>query len=159
MGTPPRLTAEQRAAALEAAKIARRTRASIKEQIRSGELKLLQAIELASTNQAVGKMRVIDLIEAIPGVGKVRATALLSRLGISTSRRIQGLGVLQLQNLKREFRTVNPAIRSGKLFVLSGPGGVGKSTITKALANHPDFWVSVSATTKSPRIGELDGVD
>ncbi len=159
MGTPPRLTAEQRAAALEAAKIARRTRASIKEQIRSGELKLLQAIELASTNQAVGKMRVIDLIEAIPGVGKVRATALLSRLGISTSRRIQGLGVLQLQSLKREFRAVNPAIRSGKLFVLSGPGGVGKSTITKALANHPDFWVSVSATTRSPRIGELDGVD
>lgn len=159
MATPPKLTADQRIAALEAAKIARRTRAAIKDQVKSGELKLLQVLELAATNPAIGKMRVSELIEAIPGVGKVRAATLLNKLGISATRRIQGLGVLQLQSLKREFRNVNPAIRPGKLFVLSGPGGVGKSTITKALSGHKDFWVSVSATTRSPRNGELDGVD
>jgi guanylate kinase len=157
--TPPKLTPEQRAAALEAAKIARRTRAATKDQVRSGELKLLQVIELAATNEAISKMRVSELLESIPGVGKVRSDAILERLGISRTRRIQGLGVLQLQKLKREFAPPTGAIRPGKLFVLSGPGGVGKSTITKALADHPDFWVSVSATTRTPRTGERDGVD
>ena len=159
MPTPPKLTPEQRAAALESAKLARRTRASVKEQVRTGELRLLQVIELAATNEAISKMRVSELLESIPGVGKVRATTILDRLGISGTRRIQGLGVLQLQKLKKEFTPPSGAIRPGKLFVLSGPGGVGKSTITKALADHPDFWVSVSATTRSPRSGERDGVD
>ena len=159
MPTPPKLTPEQRAAALESAKQARRTRSDIKEQVRTGQLKLLQVIELASTNEAIAKMRVSELLESIPGVGKVRVTAILDRLGISGTRRIQGLGVLQLQKLKKEFAPPTGAIRPGKLFVLSGPGGVGKSTITKAIADHPDFWVSVSATTRSPRSGERDGVD
>ena len=159
MAQPPVLSEEARAAALEAAKKARRSRALVKEQIKSGELKILQAIELASTNSAIGKMRVSELIESIPGVGKVRAEAILERLEISPSRRIQGLGVLQKQRLRKEFKGLSAAIRPGKLIVLSGPGGVGKSTITKALSGHPDFWVSVSATTRSPRVGELDGVD
>ena len=159
MPTPPKLTPEQRAAALEAAKQARRTRSDIKEQIRTGQLKVLQVIELASTNEAISKMRVSELLESIPGVGKVRVKAILDRLAISGTRRIQGLGVLQLQKLKKEFSPPTGAIRPGKLFVLSGPGGVGKSTITKAIADHPDFRVSVSATTRSPRTGERDGVD
>jgi len=157
--TPPKLTPEQRAAALEAAKQARRTRSDIKEQVRTGKLKLHQVIELSSTNESISKMRVSELLESIPGFGKVRVSTILDRLGISSTRRIQGLGVLQLQKLKKEFAPPTGAIRPGKLFVLSGPGGVGKSTITKALMDHPDFWVSVSATTRSPRAGERDGVD
>lgn len=159
MPTPPKLTPEQRTAALESAKIARRTRAAIKEQVKSGELRLLQVIELAATNEAISKMRVSELLESIPGVGKVRVSSILEKLGISNTRRIQGLGVLQLQKLKKEFAPPTGAIRPGKLFVLSGPGGVGKSTITKAIADHPEFWVSVSATTRTPRAGERDGVD
>lgn len=159
MPTPPKLTPEQRAAALDAAKQARRSRSDVKEQVRTGKLKLLQVIELAATNEAIAKMRVSELLESMPGVGKVRATSILDRLGISGTRRIQGLGVLQLQKLKKEFTPPTGAIRPGKLFVLSGPGGVGKSTITKALADHPEFWVSVSATTRTPRSGERDGVD
>jgi guanylate kinase len=46
----------------------------------------------------------------------------------------------------------------GKLIVLSGPGGVGKSTIVAELKKRDDFYFSVSATTRSPRNGELDGV-
>jgi guanylate kinase len=157
--TPPKLTPEQRVAALEAAKQARRSRSDIKEQVRSGQLKVLQVIELAATNEAISKMRVAELLESIPGFGKVRVAAILDRLGISGTRRIQGLGVLQLQKLKKEFTPPTGAIRPGKLIVLSGPGGVGKSTITKALADLPDFWVSVSATTRTPRSGERDGVD
>lgn len=45
----------------------------------------------------------------------------------------------------------------GKLIVLSGPGGVGKSTIVKVLKTHPEFFFSVSATTRLPRPGEVDG--
>lgn len=159
MPTPPKLTLEQRERALQVAKQARRSRADIKERIRSGELKVAQVFELAATNEAIAKMRVFELLEAIPGFGKVRVSSLLDRLGISATRRIQGLGVLQMQRLKREFSPPTGAVRPGKLFVLSGPGGVGKSTITKALLSHPDFWVSVSATTRAPRLGERDGVD
>lgn len=45
----------------------------------------------------------------------------------------------------------------GELLVLSGPGGVGKSTIVKELKKFPEFYFSVSATTRAPRIGEIDG--
>lgn len=46
----------------------------------------------------------------------------------------------------------------GKLVVLTGPSGVGKGTLLKALLqNHPDIYLSVSATTREPRPGEVDG--
>jgi guanylate kinase len=46
----------------------------------------------------------------------------------------------------------------GKLIVLSGPGGVGKSTIVVELKKMEHFFFSVSATTRKPRPGEVDGV-
>ncbi len=46
----------------------------------------------------------------------------------------------------------------GKLIVLSGPGGVGKSTIVNEIRKRDDFYFSVSATTRAPRPGEIDGV-
>lgn len=45
-----------------------------------------------------------------------------------------------------------------RLYVLSGPSGVGKSTVvTRLLQRRPDIWLSVSATTRRPRPGEVDG--
>lgn len=47
----------------------------------------------------------------------------------------------------------------GKLFVVSGPAGAGKSEIVKLLLKkHPDVKLSVSCTTRAPRPGEIDGV-
>ncbi len=47
-----------------------------------------------------------------------------------------------------------------ELIVLSGPGGVGKSTVSDFIRRTSDeIWVSVSATTRPPRPGEVDGVD
>jgi guanylate kinase len=47
----------------------------------------------------------------------------------------------------------------GRLFVVSGPSGVGKSTVLAGLrAARPDLWFSVSATTRPPRPGDIDGV-
>ena len=51
-------------------------------------------------------------------------------------------------------------MRKGNLFVLSGPSGAGKGTLVKrVLQRVPDAWVSVSATTRQPRPGEVDGKD
>ena len=48
---------------------------------------------------------------------------------------------------------------SGNLFVVSGPSGVGKGTlVARILERIPSSWVSVSATTRAPRPGEVDGV-
>ena len=48
----------------------------------------------------------------------------------------------------------------GKLYVLSGPSGVGKGTvISRLLESDPNIWKSVSATTRKPREGEVDGRD
>ena len=49
--------------------------------------------------------------------------------------------------------------RSGILFVLSAPSGVGKTTLTAALRKSPDFIYSISCTTRSPRPGEEHGED
>lgn len=50
-------------------------------------------------------------------------------------------------------------MRKGNLFVISGPSGAGKGTIMKRLIERvPDAWLSVSATTRNPREGEVDGV-
>lgn len=50
-------------------------------------------------------------------------------------------------------------MRRGKIFIVSGPSGVGKSTVLKALLEkRPNLYFSVSATTREPRHGEIDGV-
>ena len=49
---------------------------------------------------------------------------------------------------------------TGALVVVSGPSGVGKSTVVReVLRQQPDWWLSVSATTRDPRPGEVDGRD
>ncbi len=52
-----------------------------------------------------------------------------------------------------------PAPSRSRLTVLAGPTAVGKGTVAADIrANHDDVWISVSATTRSPRPGEVDGV-
>jgi guanylate kinase len=159
MAIPPKLTAEQRRAALAKSTASRQVRAAIKARVKSGDLSLSAVLELAQNDEAVAKMRVAELLESFSGVGKVRALAILERLEISLTRRIQGLGVMQRQNLLREFPDRVATAQRGKLIVLSGPGGVGKSTVAKALRQTGEFWVSVSATTRVARHNEVDGVD
>lgn len=47
----------------------------------------------------------------------------------------------------------------GLLIVISGPSGAGKGTICKALLERNDYWISVSATTRKPRQGEIEGIN
>jgi len=159
MVKPPILTAEQRAAALVKAMEARKRRAEVKAKVRSGEFSIDAVLEIANNEESIAKMRVRELLEAVSGVGNVRALALMERLNISPTRRIAGLGRHQIRDLRREFMKNARAITPGKLLVLSGPGGVGKSTVASRLRATGDFWVSISATTRAPRSNEIDGVD
>ena len=159
MPTPPKLTPEQRRDALAKSTAARQVRASTKARVKAGELTLAAIFELATNDEAIAKMRVVELLESFAGVGKVRAIATLDRLAISQTRRIQGLGSAQRANLLLEFPNRTAAVERGKLIVLSGPGGVGKSTVARALRETQSFWVSISATTRVARHNETDGVD
>ena len=158
MGAPPQLTPEERARALAKAKESRQVRAAVKNRVKIGELSISAVIDMSKDDQAIAKMRVLELVESMSGVGKIRAKSILERLDISLTRRIQGLGRHQLQALEAEFTPLT-ATQPGKLVVLSGPGGVGKSTVAKALKNSSPFFVSISATTRAPRFNETDGVD
>jgi guanylate kinase len=158
MGAPPQLTPEERAKALAKAKLSRQVRAALKVRIKNTEITISQVFEIAASDEAIAKMRVFELIESIPGMGKIRAKAVMERLNISPTRRIQGLGRHQIDSLIHEFATPSGRER-GMLLVLSGPGGVGKSTVAKALKESSPFFVSVSATTRSPRFNEVEGID
>lgn len=158
MALPPQLSPEERARALEIAKRSRQERAQIKSEIHRGNISFAQFIKLASENEVLSKMRVAELLESLPGYGKIRAQALMEKLEISPTRRVKGLGRHQRDALLREFEIPSTQSR-GRLIVLSGPGGVGKSTVAKALREVSGFWVSVSATTRAPRFNETEGVD
>jgi guanylate kinase len=159
MKRPPVLTADERNAALEKARSSRSRRSEVKSFVRSGKYSIDDVLTLASSDDAVAKMRVVELLESFTGVGKVRAIATLDRLGISRTRRLQGLGIHQREGLIKEFSIPQVSLDQGALIVLSGPGGVGKSTVSKEIRKRNDFWVSVSATTRAPRENEVHGVD
>lgn len=97
MATPPALSPEQRAAALEKAKEARAARAEVKARLKMGRLSLSDA--LASDDANIGKLKVVSLLESLPGVGKVKARKVMEEIGIADNRRVQGLGAQQRQSL------------------------------------------------------------
>ncbi len=102
MPLPPPLTDEQRRQALAKAAVARRRRAELKEQLKSGRTTLKELLE-RTNDEIVGKMKVSAVLESLPGVGRVRARKLMERLDISETRRMRGLGQKQKDNLLQEF--------------------------------------------------------
>ena len=102
MALPP-LTPEQRAAALEKAAAARKARAELKVRLKSSGTSLDDVLADGDTNEVIGKMKVVAVLEAMPGVCKVRAAKIIAQLEISPSRRVRGLGAKQREALQREF--------------------------------------------------------
>lgn len=104
MALPP-LTPEQRAAALAKATQARRSRAAVRERLRhaGADLGAVVGAVLDDDDEAIAKMRVAALLEAVPGIGKVRAAGIMQRLEISPTRRVRGLGAKQRAALAQEF--------------------------------------------------------
>ena len=103
MPLPPPLTEDQRRQALEKAAVARRKRAEMKEQLKSGRTTLRELLG-RTEDEIVGKMKVSSVLESMPGVGRVRARKIMEKLGISDSRRMRGLGTRQKENLLAEFQ-------------------------------------------------------
>ena len=95
MPQPPALTPEQRQAALDKAAKVRRERAEVKEKLKMGSITLSELLTRAENDETVGKMKVLSVLESLPGLGKVKARRLMETVGISESRRLQGLGANQ----------------------------------------------------------------
>lgn len=102
MALPP-LTPEQRQAALEKATAYRRERAEWKNRLKNNGASVGEVIEAGQHSEAVGKMKVLDLLQAVPGLGEVRARKVLDRLSIAPGRRVRGLGPKQVEALVKEF--------------------------------------------------------
>ena len=100
----PSFSPEQRQANLEKAVASRRERAEVKNRLKNSGASILDIIEEGqTTNEVIGKMKVLELLQAVPGLGKVRAAQMMERVGIAESRRVRGLGSKQIAGLAEEF--------------------------------------------------------
>ncbi len=99
----PTLTPEQLQEARAAATRARRERAELKADVRSGKLTLAKALDAAASNEVLAHLKVIDLLKSLPRVGDKRAAEIMDRLEIAPNRRLRGLGRHQIAGLKAEF--------------------------------------------------------
>jgi hypothetical protein len=103
MANPPSLSPQQREAALEKAKEARRIRAETKDRLKSGLVSFDELLELADGDELVGKMKALSALESMPRLGKVKARRLMQEVGIADSRRLRGLGENQRSQLRAFF--------------------------------------------------------
>jgi len=99
----PALDPAQRQAALDKAAVARRIRADAKQRLKAGELSFEALLAEAATSEPLAKLRVCDVLEAMPAYGPVKAERLMEDLGIASSRRVRGLGVRQRSALLETF--------------------------------------------------------
>jgi hypothetical protein len=104
MPLPPELSADQRQAALEKAAVARRMRAELKEKLKMGSVTLSELLQQADADEVVGKMKVLAVLESLPGLGKVKARRLMEEIGISETRRLHGLGEQQRKRLLEKLQ-------------------------------------------------------
>ena len=103
MPLPPSLTPEQRQAALDKAAEARRVRAEVKKKLKDRALSLKELFDVSDTDDTVAKLKVVSVLESLPGVGKVKARRIMEDIGISESRRVRGLGPQQRQSLLEQL--------------------------------------------------------
>ncbi len=150
-----------RSAASRAAVAARRARAAVKQAVRAGDRSARDVAQVAwrDASSPEAGLRVPELLMSLQGFGPVRTADVLDRLAISPVKRLGGLGPQQRQRLDDWLRQRDEARGAGRLVVLAGPTAVGKGTVSAYIREqHPDVLLSVSATTRPPRPGEIDGV-
>lgn len=154
-----------RAAAARKALERRRARASLKRDLSmrvvAPQVIVHRAVEDADSD--AGTMRITDFLLALPAIGAGKRDRVLHDLRISPVKRLGGLGVRQISDLSQwlDQRFPAPRPRGGRsrLLVLAGPTAVGKGTVAARIReDYPEIHLSVSATTRSPRPGEVDGV-
>lgn len=152
-----------RVAANRAAIAARQARADLKRKLRSGEVAPLRALEQSRVpGSPAATLRITDFLLSFPAIGMVKANRVRDKLEISDRKRLGGLGALQRERLERFVRErTGSKLASDRppLTVLAGPTAVGKGTVAAHVREHyPEVRLSVSATTRAPRPGEVDGI-
>ncbi|WP_434317705.1 guanylate kinase [Leifsonia sp. P73] len=153
-----------RTAASAAAVAARRARAAVKNAIAAREVSPLVVLDhaTAAPEGVEGRLRVTEFLLSVPAIGTTKMQEAMQRLAISPAKRLGGLGRHQRLKL-REFlieRENRAGRRRQQLVVLAGPTAVGKGTVSTYIReNYPEVLLSVSATTRAPRPGEVDGVN
>lgn len=100
---PPDSSPEQRAVALAKATEARRVRAEIKELLKTGTLTLAEVLDRAESEDYIGGLKVMTVLESMPGMGKIKAKRLMESLEVASNRRLRGLGDRQRSALLAEF--------------------------------------------------------
>lgn len=161
MSPRPDPPAVDRVAASRAAVAARRARAAVKHDVATHARTARDVLDTAWTNpqSAEAGLRVRELLTSVPTLGPVRAAKVMSELGIAESKRAAGLGIRQRSDLWNYLQNREGGIAPGRLVVLAGPTAVGKGTVSAYIReNYPEIHFSVSATTRPPRPGEIDGV-
>jgi guanylate kinase len=154
-----------RAAAARKAVERRRARASLKRDLTTRVVTPQSVLERATADpdSVEGSMRITDFLLALPAIGAGKRDRILAELHISPVKRLGGLGVRQrlalTQWLDTRFPLLQPRGARSRLLVLAGPTAVGKGTVAAHIREHnPEIHLSVSATTRAPRPGEIDGV-
>lgn len=158
--TPPDV---DRVAAARAAVAARRARAVVKQAVAVRDRTALDVAESAWTGEPTSPeatLRVRELLMSIPTLGPTRANKAMDQLSIAASKRVGGLGVRQRVKLREylSLREGRSELPTSRLVVLAGPTAVGKGTVSRYIREHyPNVLLSISATTRTPRPGEVDG--
>jgi guanylate kinase len=160
MSPRPQPPAVDRAAASRAAIAARRARAAVKRDVAEGSRTALNVARTAWSlpESPEARLLVRELLLSVPSLGPIRVETVMKELAIAERKRAGGLGTRQRDRLAAYL-----ADRQGpeptRLVVLAGPTAVGKGTVSSYIRDHhPDVLLSVSATTRKPRPGEIDGV-
>lgn len=97
------LTQEERDTARQKALAARVERAEVKRGFGAGTLSFEQVLAAADSSEAIARLKTIELLESLPGVGRVTATRVLEDLRVSVNRRLGGLGVKQRKALSEHL--------------------------------------------------------
>lgn len=98
----PNLSDADRRAALKKAAEARQKRAELRKAIKDGSMTFAAVMKKAD-DPIVARMRVSTLLESLPGFGKAKAAKIMTELEISASRRVQGLGARQREDLMKRL--------------------------------------------------------
>ena len=94
----PSLTDAQRKEYLEKAAVVRKARAQVRKDLKAGKVSFSELMA-KSDDPVIARIKVVTLLESLPGYGKARALALLNEVGIAETRKVQGLGSRQREEL------------------------------------------------------------
>ncbi|MBK5650143.1 MAG: integration host factor [Rhizobium sp.] len=99
----PKLTKEERQAALEKAAVARKKRAALKNKAKEGGYTFSEILEMAEEDETVKRTRVMEILRSMPKIGQIKAQQIMDDLEIAHSRKLGGLGKRQKDELLKFF--------------------------------------------------------